>query len=354
MSLSTIGALLPRDFLERQPKRWQKSQRKRRVTGILRKMKTKREKLEERAYKQRIRDDLGEIPKKPQRQVDDEDDDDAPAETLSTPAAACSCTPFGSFSEGLWAAHLPPNQVLLVKIPPGIQLCVLRASLTVGVAKVGAARSVIRCRTPAKKSPITLCCLESGSIETSSLGVKFSSADGACAIAAEGEAAVDLIGCYTREGAVPPAHVSASSAPRAAAAGTPGSEGKPVPKTSTDGATTANTLVEMEDGLKLVDTKVGKGRKAAVGNKLTVRYTGACANRSGKWSEFDSNKGKPFHFTLGDGDVIRGWEVGLVGMRVGGVRRLVVPPSLGYGDRGAGPVLPGATLVFEITLQNVV
>ena len=63
--------------------------------------------------------------------------------------------------------------------------------------------------------------------------------------------------------------------------------------------------------------------------------------------------GKPLHFTLGEGEVIAGWDQGIVGMKCGGTRRLIVPPSLGYGERGAGMIQPGATLVFEVTLQNI-
>jgi len=73
----------------------------------------------------------------------------------------------------------------------------------------------------------------------------------------------------------------------------------------------------------------------------------------GDWRVFDDNKGRQFHFTLGRGEVLAGWDAGLLGMRCGGTRRLIVPPSLGYGARGAGPVPPEATLVFEVRLLNV-
>ena len=69
--------------------------------------------------------------------------------------------------------------------------------------------------------------------------------------------------------------------------------------------------------------------------------------------QFDDNRGKNFHFALGEGSVIRGWDQGLVGMKCGGTRRLIVPPALGYGARGTGPILPNATLVFEVHLDNV-
>jgi FKBP-type peptidyl-prolyl cis-trans isomerase len=105
----------------------------------------------------------------------------------------------------------------------------------------------------------------------------------------------------------------------------------------------------------VVDTQPGKGRRAASGNRLTVRYKGLTTDAQGKWYEFDSNKGKALHFEVGAGDVIRGWDLGLLGMRCGGTRRLIVPPALGYGDAGApGKIPPRATLVFEVTLENVV
>ena len=105
----------------------------------------------------------------------------------------------------------------------------------------------------------------------------------------------------------------------------------------------------------MVDVTPGKGRKAVRGTKITVKYTGlAPASSGGGWKKFDDNQGKRFSFALGHGDVIRGWDMGLVGMKCGGTRRLIVPPTLGYGERGAGPIPPNATLVFEIELLNVV
>ena len=154
MSLSTIGALLPRDFLDRQPKRWQKSQRKRRVTGLLRKMQSKREKLEARAVTQRIKDDLGGLPQKPKRRdPDDEVPGAAPVATAFVTAVQSYSTPFGESARGLWAAHLAPNQVLKVKIPDGVQLCLLRASLLDGCER-DERRSAVRCRTPARSASL--------------------------------------------------------------------------------------------------------------------------------------------------------------------------------------------------------
>ncbi|HUJ11658.1 MAG TPA: FKBP-type peptidyl-prolyl cis-trans isomerase [Verrucomicrobiae bacterium] len=104
--------------------------------------------------------------------------------------------------------------------------------------------------------------------------------------------------------------------------------------------------------LKSEDIKVGTGAVAEPGKQVTVDYTGWLANGT----KFDSSKdhGQPFKFMLGTGAVIQGWDQGVAGMKVGGVRKLTVPPSLGYGAAGAGDVIPpNATLVFEVELLNV-
>ena len=105
------------------------------------------------------------------------------------------------------------------------------------------------------------------------------------------------------------------------------------------------------------DIRLGTGTLAESGHLLTVNYTGWFYNGAAtdhKGPEFDSNAGRgPFTFTLGGGEVIKGWEQGVTGMRVGGVRRLVVPPSLGYGSLRYGPIPPNATLLFEIELVDV-
>ncbi len=104
--------------------------------------------------------------------------------------------------------------------------------------------------------------------------------------------------------------------------------------------------------------RAGIGTEAAVGGLLTVNYTGWLYDLSKtdqKGLVFDTSLGKtPFTFTLGAGQVIRGWEVGVPGMRVGGVRRLVIPPSMAYGDQRAGSIPPNTTLVFEIELLSAV
>jgi FKBP-type peptidyl-prolyl cis-trans isomerase FkpA len=105
------------------------------------------------------------------------------------------------------------------------------------------------------------------------------------------------------------------------------------------------------------DLRVGTGATAASGNTLTVNYTGwlyDATKTDGKGLVFDTNTGgSPLVFVLGASQVIAGWDQGLPGMKVGGVRRLVIPSSLGYGPSRVGPVPPNATLVFEVTLLNV-
>ncbi len=104
--------------------------------------------------------------------------------------------------------------------------------------------------------------------------------------------------------------------------------------------------------LKIEDMKVGKGVQAESGKNVTVHYTGWLT--SGKKFDSSLDAKKPFNFQLGAGQVIQGWDRGVVGMKVGGKRKLTIPASLAYGERGAGDVIPpNSTLVFEVELLNV-
>jgi FKBP-type peptidyl-prolyl cis-trans isomerase FkpA len=109
----------------------------------------------------------------------------------------------------------------------------------------------------------------------------------------------------------------------------------------------------------MTDTIIGTGAEAVAGQHITVHYTGWLYDPSAKdnkGKKFDSSKdrGDPFQFTLGVGQVIGGWDQGFAGMKVGGHRTLVIPPELGYGARGAGGVIPpNATLLFEVELLGV-
>ena len=107
------------------------------------------------------------------------------------------------------------------------------------------------------------------------------------------------------------------------------------------------------------DEQVGSGNEAAAGRRVTVHYTGWLydeASAGHKGGKFDSSRDRnePFDFQLGAGQVIRGWDEGVAGMKVGGRRTLTIPPALGYGARGAGGVIPpNATLVFDVELLDV-
>ena len=110
--------------------------------------------------------------------------------------------------------------------------------------------------------------------------------------------------------------------------------------------------------LQITDVKVGTGTEATNGRSVTVHYTGwlyseTAANHHG--SQFDSSvsRGVPYTFTLGAGQVIKGWDQGVLGMKVGGQRTLIIPPSLGYGALGNPPIPGNATLVFDIELLGV-
>ena len=105
-------------------------------------------------------------------------------------------------------------------------------------------------------------------------------------------------------------------------------------------------------GLKYQDLKVGTGPEAASGKIVEVHYTGWLESGTKFDSSVDRNR--PLTFRLGAGDVIKGWDEGVAGMKVGGKRKLTIPPDLGYGKRGAGEVIPpGATLIFEVELLGV-
>ena len=106
-----------------------------------------------------------------------------------------------------------------------------------------------------------------------------------------------------------------------------------------------------ESGLIIEDLEIGKGDEASAGQTVTVNYTGTLTNGD----QFDTSIGRaPFSFPLGAGRVIKGWDEGVAGMKVGGKRKLTIPPQLGYGSRGAGNVIPAnATLIFEVELLKV-
>jgi FKBP-type peptidyl-prolyl cis-trans isomerase FkpA len=112
-----------------------------------------------------------------------------------------------------------------------------------------------------------------------------------------------------------------------------------------------SNIVTTASGLQYEDTVLGTGAIAKAGQNVKVHYTGWLYNDGVQGAKFDSSKdrGQPFEFSLGAGQVIRGWDEGVQGMSVGGTRRLIIPAALGYGARGAGGVIPpNATLLFEV------
>ena len=116
-------------------------------------------------------------------------------------------------------------------------------------------------------------------------------------------------------------------------------DGKPLPP--------APTRLETED------TKVGAGREAKAGDTVHVQYTGTLMNGTKFDSSYDHG-GDPFKFTLGKGEVIKGWDQGVAGMKVGGRRKLRIPPDLGYGDKGSPPTIPpDAGLLFDVELVSI-
>ncbi len=109
--------------------------------------------------------------------------------------------------------------------------------------------------------------------------------------------------------------------------------------------------VATPSGLQYIEIQPGGGDEARAGQTVNVHYTGWLPD--GRKFDSSRDRGQPFSFGLGAGQVIRGWDEGVAGMRGGGRRRLIIPPDLGYGSRGVGPIPPGATLLFNVELLGV-
>jgi peptidylprolyl isomerase len=141
----------------------------------------------------------------------------------------------------------------------------------------------------------------------------------------------------------------------AAAVAAPALSSVPRPA-SVAAAVSGAKMLSTAGGVKYQDSTVGVGSVAATGQTVSVHYTGWLMEGGKLGRKFDSSieRGQPFKFPLGNGRVIKGWDEGIVGMKVGGTRVLTVPPEMGYGARGAGTVIPpGATLVFEVKLLGI-
>lgn len=113
----------------------------------------------------------------------------------------------------------------------------------------------------------------------------------------------------------------------------------------------ATTTMPQSDQIQAQDIKVGTGDVAVAGKQVTVHYTGVFAD--GKKFDSSLDRGVPFTFTLGSGMVIKGWDIGVEGMKVGGKRILIIPPQFGYGDKDYGPIPANSTLIFQIELLGV-
>jgi FKBP-type peptidyl-prolyl cis-trans isomerase len=109
--------------------------------------------------------------------------------------------------------------------------------------------------------------------------------------------------------------------------------------------------VTTPSGLKYVDEVVGTGERARLGRTISVHYTGTFVD--GTKFESSLDRGQPYEFRLGTGNVIRGWDEGILGMQVGGKRKLIIPPDLGYGSQSNGKIPGNSTLIFEIELISV-
>jgi peptidylprolyl isomerase len=111
-------------------------------------------------------------------------------------------------------------------------------------------------------------------------------------------------------------------------------------------------VITTASGLKYIEEKVGQGKEAKAGDNVAVHYTGTL--KDGKKFDSSRDRGQPIEFKLGTGRVIKGWDEGIAGMKVGGKRKLTIPAALGYGSRGAGrDIPPNAELVFEVELLKI-
>ena len=135
-----------------------------------------------------------------------------------------------------------------------------------------------------------------------------------------------------------------------AASATPTSGPAPAPAVS-------GTPVTLSNGLKYVDIKTGSGPAAHNGSTVTVNYTGWLASTCQKFdSSYDSHgsqPAQPFSFPLGQGQVVKGWDNGLVGMKAGGIRRLFIPSALGYGSQANGPIPANSDLIFDVQMVSM-
>jgi peptidylprolyl isomerase len=125
----------------------------------------------------------------------------------------------------------------------------------------------------------------------------------------------------------------------------------PINAIITPAATSGANMITTADGLQMEDEVVGTGPEVKSGDTVTVNYVGTLTDGTKFDSSYDRNQ--PFTTQIGVGQVIKGWDEGIVGMKVGGKRKLIIPPSLGYGDQAAGTIPPNSTLIFEVELVSI-
>ncbi len=162
---------------------------------------------------------------------------------------------------------------------------------------------------------------------------------------------VSVLGVACAKLTAPPEQISTdtTTAATAAAPQARGSAPAPRPAPTPTPAPAAPSQPDAKVGIQ--DVVVGKGQEAKAGDVVSVHYVGTLTD--GKEFDQSRKRGQPFNFPLGQGRVIKGWDQGVAGMKVGGKRKLTIPPSLGYGDRGAGSIPPNSTLLFEVELLEI-
>ena len=121
--------------------------------------------------------------------------------------------------------------------------------------------------------------------------------------------------------------------------------------TKTMKSDSAVTVITTKSGLQYIETKIGDGASPKIGQTCRVHYHGTFEN--GKVFDSSVERNKPFEFRVGVGQVIKGWDEGILSMKVGGKRKLIVPPHLGYGSRARGPIPANSTLIFEVELLEI-
>ena len=124
-----------------------------------------------------------------------------------------------------------------------------------------------------------------------------------------------------------------------------------LPKKSSDSAKSMDSKTTTVKGLNIEDIKVGTGPAVKNGDTVVMQYTGTLPDGTKFDSSYDH--GQPFETQIGVGQVIKGWDLGIIGMKVGGKRKLVIPPELGYGSQAVGNIPPNSTLIFEVELLKI-